>query len=193
MKKNLKIVLLGACASLFASAANAEITEARFGVMYHNLGVVRKQAGKEKGPDVAIQVAFNKIQKWKAIGKPRPIVTANINTRGETSFAAAGLNWHNKLSKNWAFEPSFGLAIHNADPLTNPYPPNMSAERYAFSHEKLALGSRELFWTSFAFSRKIGDDKKVFITYEHLSNGQILHHGANEGLDNIGLMFAKTF
>lgn len=180
-------------ASFIFGNANAQISEVRGGLMYHNLGIVAKQGGKEKGPDLVGQVVFDEFESLDWLKNPSPILALSLNLAGETSYAAIGLNWDFKMSENWAFAPSFGYAVHNADPLTNPYQPWESVPRQKFDDEELAFGSRDLFWTSLAFSRKISSDTKIYISYEHLSHGQVLGKGVNQALDNIGVLFAKEF
>lgn len=184
------VIFIGANLS---TNAIAQVAEVRGGLIYHNIGIVKKQGGKEKGPDIEGQVIFNQLESLTWLAKPRPIVALNLNLAGETSFAAIGLNWDIKASENWVFSPSFGYSVHNADPLTNPYTPAQSVPRQKFDDEELALGSRDLFWTSLAFGRRISDDTKVFIAYEHLSHGQVLGKGVNQALDNIGIYWAKEF
>jgi lipid A 3-O-deacylase len=173
--------------------AIAKINEIRSGLMQHNVGIVKKQGGKENGPDLEGQIIFDKIDLLKKIGNPKSMIAINLNSAGETSFAAIGMNWQKEFSQNWIFSPSFGYAIHSGSPLENPYQPWESDARLKFEHEELALGSRDLFWSQIAIGRKISKSTKIYIAYEHLSHGYIIGNGVNQGLDNIGVLYSKTY
>ncbi len=175
-----------------AAPAFAKIEEVRIGAFAHNIGG-GKNGGKEKGPDVALQVGFSKLESWTWVGSPEPIVTLNLNTRSETSFVAVGFNWDFAINDKWAFSPSFGYAIHNADPLMNPYQPWQSSERRAWDLNEIEFNSRDQFWTSLAFERKLDEKSSLYVAFEHLSHGQILGEGQNQGLSNIGVMWARKY
>lgn len=196
MRKNkirVSVILGIACLSLAAQNAFAKVEEIRGGVFYHNLPTSGKNGGKEKGPDVALQVGFSKLENWTWIGSPQPIATLNLNTQSETSFAALGFNWDFNMNEKWGFSPSFGYAIHNADPLNNPYQPWQSVERRNWDLNEIEFNSRDQFWTSLAFERKIDEKTSVYLAFEHLSHGQILGDGQNQGLSNLGILWSKKY
>lgn len=185
------LIVFGAIAT--NTPAFAKVEEIRGGVFYHNLPTSGKNGGKEKGPDIALQIGFSKLESWTWLAKPEPIVTLNLNTQSETSFAAIGFNWDFPINENWAFSPSFGYAIHNADPLVNPYQPWQSVERRNWDLNEIEFNSRDQFWTSLAFERKLDNDTSLYLAFEHLSHGQILGEGQNQGLSNLGVLWAKKF
>lgn len=193
MKINISLfsaAMLGMVAT--GSTAYAKVEEVRGGAFAHNIGG-GKNGGKEKGPDIALQIGFSKLESWTWLAKPEPIVALNLNTQSETSFAAIGFNWDFPINENWAFSPSFGYAIHNADPLVNPYQPWQSAERRNWDLNEIEFNSRDQFWTSLAFERKLDNDTSLYLAFEHLSHGQILGEGQNQGLSNLGVLWAKKF
>jgi lipid A 3-O-deacylase len=62
-----------------------------------------------------------------------------------------------------------------------------------FSANHVLLGSEDLFRTSLALTWKFSDTWGVQGIYEHLSHGQILGKGRNQGLDEIGVRAVWTF
>lgn len=186
------IAMFALCA--IPSFAQAEVTEVKLGVFAHNTKLLnQKNGGKEKGPDIEGQVIFSPIESLEFMGSPRPLVVASLNTQGETSFGGVGLTWEFKPTQKVTFEPFLGLVYHNGKHLDNPYAPSDSVNRaYANAHY-LMLGSRELFWLGVSAGYEIKPDLKIYGIYEHLSHGQILHSGVNEGVDNIGILIGKKF
>ena len=55
------------------------------------------------------------------------------------------------------------------------------------SRSKIYFGSRDLFRTSFALNRDVTDKWGVQVMFEHLSHGQVLGEGRNQGIDNVGV------
>ena len=125
------------------------------------------------------------------IGSPRPYAMASINTDNGVSFGGVGVLWRWEFADGWAFEPGFGYIIHDGE-LDNPFP-GTSAEGIAFEEEHQLLGSRDLFRSSFALEREFGDRAAVQLYWQHMSHGQILDEGRNQGLDYVGLRFLYRF
>lgn len=173
--------------------ALAQISELRLGLLSHNAEINAKNGGKEKGPDIEAQIVFESPSWLEWAQSPKPIIVGNLNTQGETSFFGGGLEWGIGLGENFELQPFLGIVVHNGDPLNNPYAPADSVRRAKFNAEELALGSRNLFWLGLNLERKINEDWAVAIHYEHLSHGQILGEGKNQGLDNIGLRIGRKF
>ena len=59
----------------------------------------------------------------------------------------------------------------------------------AFEAEHQLLGSRDLFRTSFALEREFGPRYAAQLYWAHMSHGQILDEGRNQGLDYVGVRF----
>ena len=183
-----------AMGSLFALPAQGQISEVRGALMAHNIETnVSKNAGKEDGPDVQVEVLWNSPDWLKFAFSPRPGVVASLNTQGETSFAGVGLDWTFPVSKNITIDPYLGYVIHNGDPLDNPYAPADSARRAKFNAEELALGSRDLFRLGFAVGYRHSETWTSYLVYEHLSHGHILGGSKNQGIDNVGIRLGRTF
>ncbi len=176
-----------------APAAAGPVEEFRFGPMAHNICVLDcDNAYKESGINLNGELVFASPDFLSWAHAPRPYVMASVNTSGDTSYAAVGLTWDFDLADVWSFEPGFGYAVHDGDPLDNPYLPQ-DPSRGPFQDTTLLLGSRDLFRTSLALTREIGDSWGVQLAYEHLSHGQVLGSGRNQGLDELGVRLQYRF
>ena len=93
--------------------------------------------------------------------------------------------WNFDFAEKWSIEPSFGYVIHDGA-VESPFPQG-SPESETFSAENVLLGSEDLFRTGLALNRDMGENWGLQLQYEHLSHGQILGDGRNQGLDSIGV------
>jgi lipid A 3-O-deacylase len=180
------LVAAGLALAAACPAFAGPVEEFRFGVMAHNQCVTDcDNAYKEDGVNLngELVLASPRVLRWAA--EPRPYVMASLNTSGGTSYGAVGLTWAFALAPRWRFEPGFGYAIHDADRLDNPYRPE-DPRRGPFQETTLLLGSRDLFRTSLSLTREISESWGVQLAYEHLSHGQVLGEGRNQGLDEFG-------
>ncbi len=185
------LLALGA-ALLPAGKAEAKIEEISLGVYQHNSCLFNcKNAFKEPEPNIEGEIQFSDIQSWTWIHHPRPYIMASANLEGATSYAGAGLAWSFHMSPTWAFTPSFGIIAHNGE-LNNKFA-NGTPEAAHFFEEHVLLGSRFLFRTSFGLTHQVSEHWNIQAHYEHLSHGQILGHGRNQGLDEYGFRFGYVF
>ncbi|MEQ8557826.1 MAG: acyloxyacyl hydrolase [Henriciella sp.] len=187
MKRFLACSALGLSAMAVAQTADAQLVEeARVGVMQHNICVIDcKNADKEDGPTVEGELVFASPDFFKYLLGPRPYALASINTAGDTSYGAVGLMWNWDFAEGWSLEPSLGYAIHDGA-VASPFPQG-SPESNAFSQENVLYGSEDLFRTGLAINRDFGERWGLQVQYEHLSHGQILGNGRNQGVDSVGL------
>ncbi|MGD9816974.1 MAG: acyloxyacyl hydrolase [Hyphomonadaceae bacterium] len=189
----LKLLAASALAALgFAAPAHAEIEELRFGVV----GNIRSDhgdivEGKEEGANVEIEIVSNSPDFLNLIGSPRPYVMGSINSGDGVSFGGVGVLWRWEFADGWAFEPGFGYIIHDGE-IDNPFAPGSPAA-IAFEADHQLLGSRDLFRTSFALEREFGSRAAMQLYWEHMSHGQILDTGRNQGLDYVGLRVLYRF
>jgi lipid A 3-O-deacylase len=178
-------------ALMMAPAAHA-IDEIHVGLMQHNICVTNcKNADKEDGPNVEFQVSFESPSFLSWAGSPQPYVMASINTAGETSFGGVGLDWRWNFAENWALEPGVGIVAHDGE-TDNPFP-NGSPEAADFAEEHVLLGNEVLFRTSIGLTYDFEGPWEVQAYFEHLSHGQILASGRNQGLDEAGIRFGYQF
>jgi lipid A 3-O-deacylase len=185
------IAAFGAALAL-APAAHAGVNEVHVGVMAHNVCVINcDNADKEDGPNVEFQVSFDSPGFLSWAGSPQPYVMASVNTAGATSFGAVGLEWRWNFAEGWALEPGLGLAVHDGE-TNNPYA-NGTPEAEDFNNEHVLLGSDTLFRTSIGLTRDFEGPWEIQLFYEHLSHGQILASGRNQGLDEAGVRLGFQF
>lgn len=189
----MRLALLMGLAVAGAPLGHAQlIEEARAGVLAHNICVLDcKNADKEDGPTVEGELVFAGPDVFRYLLSPRPYVIASVNVSGDTSYGGAGLVWQWEFADGWAFEPSLGYVLHDGE-TNNPFPDG-SPEAEAFVQDKVLLGSRDLFRTGFALNRDLGEDWGVQLLYEHLSHGQILGNGRNQGMDSAGVRLYWRF
>lgn len=175
--------------------AYAEVDEFRLGVVQHNIRTDHGQLAdpKEDGPNVEAELVFTSPDWLNIIGGPRPYLMASANTQGNTSFGGAGLYWRWEFADGWAFEPGFGYVIHNGERDISLSLGRDTPEATQFEAEHQLLGSRDLFRTTFALEREMGPRFAWQLYYEHMSHGQILDTGRNQGLDEAGVRFLYRF
>ncbi len=179
-------------ALMMAPQAQAGVDEVHVGVMAHNICVINcKNADKEDGPNIEFQVSFDSPSFLDWAGSPQPYMMASINTAGNTSFGGVGLEWRWNFADNWALEPGLGVVVHNGEN-DNPFP-NGSPEAAAFAEEHVQLGGDVLFRTSIGLTYDFAGPWEAQLFYEHLSHGQILSSGRNQGLDEFGIRFGYQF
>ncbi len=166
--------------------AVAQVEEIRLGVTQHNIRLVDGAIeAKEEGPNIEGELVFAAPKSLAWLGDPRPYMMASYNPHGGTSWAGGGLYWSVALAPEWRFEPGFGYVLHNGE-LDTPYPAGDPRNR-AFADKHVLLGSRDLFRTTLALERRLATRYAAQIYYEHLSHGQILGRGRNQGMDELGL------
>jgi len=182
----MRYTLLAVATATLPAAAHAQfVEEARIGVFQHNICVNDcKNADKEDGPNVEAEIVFASPGFLKFAFSPRPFAVASINTAGNTSYGGAGLGWQFAFAGKWHVEPALAYVIHDGA-VASPFPQG-DPRSDAFSEENVLFGSEDLFRTSLSVGRDFGDNWGAQITYEHLSHGQILGDGRNQGIDNIG-------
>ncbi|MEL6257957.1 MAG: acyloxyacyl hydrolase [Pseudomonadota bacterium] len=181
-----RIFALFGLAFLASPVAKAQLLEeVRAGALIHNICVTNcDNANKEPGFNVQGELVFARPGFFKYILNPRPFIVGSVNTEGATSFGGFGLLWNWDFAPKWSLEPSVGYIVHTGE-IDVPFPPG-TPENTEFDNENILFGSRDLFRTGLALNRDIGENWGVQIQYEHLSHGQILDSGRNQGNDSIG-------
>ena len=173
-------------ATLTPTASAQLIEEARLGVMQHNVCIIDcKNADKEDGPNIEGELVFASPDFLNLLLAPRPYVVGSVNTAGNTNFGGFGLMWNWDFAQRWSLEPSLGYVIHDGA-LGSPFPQG-DPRSDAFAKENIYFGSEDLFRTGLALNRDFGANWGLQLQYEHLSHGQILGNGRNQGVDNIGV------
>lgn len=181
-----------AAAVVTAPAAVGQVDSVRLGVMKHNICVIDcKNADKESGVNISGELRFKSPDFLGWAGSPHPYLMVSANTDGNTSYGGGGLEWDFEFAPGWRLEPGFGYVIHDGD-INNPFASG-TQEAVDYSEEHVLLGSRDLFRTSLALTWEFSPGFAVQGIYEHLSHGQILGEGRNQGLDEIGIRAVWNF
>jgi lipid A 3-O-deacylase len=192
---NLRIGMLAGTVGVLAALGTnmpAMAAEARVGLMAHDLDLGNEnRGGKENGPSVSLQASFDAPDLLRPLGSPRPWVLASVNLAGDTSFAGAGLAWRLEPTRGPYVEGGLGYVVHDGI-TTLPDDPG-DPVRIERDRTRTILGSRDLFRTHVAIGTRVGARWSAELVYEHLSHGQILGQGRNEGLDNIGIKIGWRF
>lgn len=129
-------------------------------------------AGLEGGIDLQIGYRGGPIIRGTRLS---PYVFGALNSKGDTSYAAAGLSW--KFGDAIYIRPGLGIAIHNG-----------STEKFNRS-DRIAFGSRVLFAPELGIGARVSRRMTVEASWIHMSHAQ-LFGGQNPGMDNIGVRFS---
>jgi lipid A 3-O-deacylase len=181
--KNALLFSAALMAAGFAAPAYAGVDEMRFGYAEN----IRDDHGDlvdgKHGANAELELVFDSPGFLTLIGSPRPYLMASGQTEdGGVQFAGAGLYWRWEFLDGWAFEPGFGIIVHDGA-----IDSNNASDPVRYEEENQLLGSRDLFRDSFALERELGDHAAVQLYWEHMSHGQIIGNGRNQGLDYVGL------
>lgn len=191
-----------AIAMLAASLAIAPVAaqEVRFGRSAHDLDFVGGGQASEQGPNLVADFLLPQVDwdwlKW--VGRPTVYVGGSVNLSDDTSFIGFGLAWRKYLFKDKFYgESNFGYVVHNGTievPALSPT--NTDAQNIALIEqnlEEIEFGSRDLFRSAIVMGYQIRPRWAVEAFFEHLSHGQIIGNGSNEGLNNLGARLAYRF
>ncbi len=190
MKRFAAPLLAGALA-LFA-ARTASAADVWFGTYAHGVGTKQSQEG---GADLMLGFETEALGgAWKYLFNPSVHGMISVNTGVPTDFIAVGLDWPVPIlhSQHWYLRPGIGFAgtTGQADIGNSNNPALSASDRARLAHlaaTRIDFGSNDLFEPELALGYKLNKDWKVEASYVHLSNGQILHQGKNQGMDDVGL------
>lgn len=173
-----------------AAPASAKVEEIRLGYVDNirdDHGEIVE--GKHSGGNVEFDIVSSSPDFLNLIGSPRPYLMGSFATSDDgVNFGGFGLLWRWEFADGWAFEPGFGYILHDGE-IDSPFADG-TPEAAAFEAENQLLGSEDLFRTSFALEREFGDRFAAQLYWQHMSHGQILDSGRNQGLDYVGLRFS---
>ena len=172
--------LLAAAAALSAVfAAPASAQEVFGGIYVHDVETPLNFSGDvEGGTDFQLGFRGAPIAGLKAIGGPSPYVMAQVNSGGNTHFAAAGISW--KLGRKVYVRPGIGLAIHTGPGSVVP------------GDNRIDFGSRILFQPELGIGAQLSKRLSVEASLVHLSHAT-LFSGQNPGIDTIGVRLNYRF
>ena len=168
------------------------VAEVRLNVLAWNpdIGINPENNGEEDGVSLQGEILFQtpRFLKWKYLFSPEPFIVGAVNTSGDTNFGGVGLSWDWQLGRRnlWELETNFGYIVHSGE-IDIPFPDDLqNPANQELDDSDILFGSRDLFRTTIAINRHIDERWGVSFVYEHLSNGQILGSGRNQGSDSLG-------
>jgi hypothetical protein len=185
-----RLAALAAGLFLAVAASGAHADDIMVGAYDH--GVQAKQT-KEGGVDPLLGYSTDPIDALWWLGKPSVHVIVAGNTNVPTDFVAAGFDWRIRLLRSkWYVRPGIGMAYSTGKAnIENPFTPGLSPARMQMLlHEadtRIEFGTHWLFEPEIALGYRFTSKWAAEISYVHLSNGQITHHGENQALDDIGV------
>lgn len=176
-----------ACLATLAFAsdtrAQEDTREVRVAIMQHDIRHL--EAGdRESGANLELALLSRPIAALDAVGQPRAYISGSLNSDGDTNFASIGLSWRPSLSRRFSGELQIGYAVHDGvldtvDPLE--------------ARNRILLGSRDLFRTAVGLDWAASQDVRIGLQWVHLSHGQILGSGRNQGIDTAGIVITYRF
>lgn len=167
----MKLSVTLAIALGFLAAAPAHAGEVFGGLYIHGVDTPLTLGGSpEGGIDFQLGLRGGPLIRGT---KLEPYVFGALNSKGDTSFAAAGVSW--KFGDRFYLRPGIGLAIHNGSAANFDNP----------SNRRIEFGSRILFAPELGVGARISDRMTIEASWVHLSHATLLG-GQNPGIDNIG-------
>lgn len=184
-----------AAAILVVSAAgHVAAGEVVAGAYGHDLG----PAHRENGADFLVGWRSGPVDSLKLLGRPSLYVSAAANTSVPTDWLVAGFAWKFPITDRFYVRPNIGMGYTTgiADRPSVTEPGISAAERARRLHlyeTRINFGGHWQFNPGLSAGYRISKRLAAELSYEHLSNGQILHQGDNEGLDDIGLRLIYAY
>lgn len=185
------VVTLGGLAGP-AGAAELLVGAYAHDVAFLGAAIGSGAANREKGGDIELGIRSDRIEALHVIGAPQAHAFVSVNTDGTSDFVAAGLSWPIKLTDRFYLRPGLGLAYTdgkaglpavNAPGLT----PAEIQRRLTLFQTRIDFGSRMLFEPELAIGAHLGGPWSAELSWVHISNGEVFHHGKNQGLDDAGV------
>jgi hypothetical protein len=162
-----------AAAMTLAISGPAHADELFGGIYIHDVKTPLDKSGIESGADLMLGYRAGHIgHLWSA--ELQPYLFGALNTEGNTSYAAVGLDAKFPLGRQLYFRPGVGIAIHNG-----------SAGKF-FRTDKIAFGSRVLFEPEIALGTQLTNRISAEASWVHMSHAQLFGK-ENPGIDNFGV------
>lgn len=189
----------GAVAALGALFVSAPVGAAELilGAYGHDVSFMGKLVGsgsadREGGADIELGVRSGRIEALNVIGAPQAHAFVSLNTNNTSNFVAAGLSWPIRLTDRFYFRPGLGLAYTDGEaglpPVNAPgLTPEEIQRRLHLYRTRIDFGSQMLFEPELNLGVRINERWSAELSWVHISNGEIFHHGKNQGLDDAGV------
>jgi hypothetical protein len=180
-----------------ACAGQASAAELMAGAYIHDAAFIGGALGtgsadREKGADIELGLRSDRIEWLRLIGAPQAHAFVSVNTDGTSDFVAAGLSWPIRITQKFYFRPGLGLAYTdgkvNLPPVNAPgLTPAEIQRRLDLYNTRIDFGSRTLFEPELNLGWRFNPKLAAELSWVHISNGEIFHHGKNQGLDDVGV------
>ena len=173
-QRRARTLVAALAAGVALQPAPARADELFAGAYAHAVDTPLSLRTAEGGADVQVGYRFDGIEALAFLGRPSPYVLGSINTRGDTSFAGAGLSW--KLGGGPIYaRPEIGVIVHDGPRL-----------RIAPDGTHTELGSRVLFAPGLGVGARISPRLSIEASWVHISQGQVFDRRQNPGIDMWG-------
>jgi hypothetical protein len=180
-----------------AWAGGARAAELMAGAYIHDAAFIGGALGtgsadREKGADIELGVRSDRIGWLSLIGAPQAHAFVSVNTDRTSDFVAAGLSWPIRLTSQLYFRPGLGLAYTDGKVMLPPVnapglAPAEIQRRLQLFETRIDFGSRTLFEPELNLGWRFTPKVAAELSWVHISNGEIFHHGKNQGLDDVGV------
>lgn len=165
-----------AALALLAVPVAARAQEVFAGIYAHGVDTPLTLYTGEGGADFTIGIRFAPIEALSVVGAPAPYVIGTLNSRGDTSFAGAGLSWHFGKGRFYV-RPAIGVVVHDG--------PEHRVD--LVRQQRTDLGSRVLFEPELGLGYRADDRLAVELSWMHVSQGRLFNWDQNPGIDMIGM------
>ncbi|MDB5475067.1 MAG: acyloxyacyl hydrolase [Phenylobacterium sp.] len=188
---------LGAVIAALGFTGPAAAAELMAGVYAHDVAFLGAAIGsgaadREKGADFELGIRSDRIEALSLIGAPQAHAFVSVNTDNTSNFVAVGLSWPIRMGDTFYFRPGLGLAYTDGKaglpPVNAPgLTPAEIQRRLALYQSRIDFGSHLLFEPELALGMHITPRLSAELSWVHISNGEVFHHGKNQGLDDAGV------
>jgi hypothetical protein len=189
--------LVGAAFAAALVAGPAGAAELLLGVYAHDVAFLGSAIGsgaadREEGADLELGVRSGRIEALRLIGAPQAHAFVSVNTDNTSNFVAAGLSWPIRITDTFYLRPGLGLAYTDGEaglpPVNAPgLTPAETQRRLNLFLTRIDFGSHLLFEPELALGARLGGPWSLELSWVHISNGEVFHHGKNQGLDDAGV------
>jgi len=186
-----------AAVCVLGMAGRASAAELLLGAYVHDAAFLGDALGvgsadREGGADIHLGVRSGRIEALRVIGSPQAHAFVSLNTNRTSDFVAAGLSWPIPISERFYFRPGLGLAYTNGKaglpPVNAPgLAPDEIQRRLHLFRTRIDFGSQMLFEPELNLGVRLTPRISAELSWVHISNGEIFHHGKNQGLDDAGV------
>ena len=172
----MKIALSAAALALAALPSAAQAQEAFVGLYAHEVDTPLTLYTGEGGADLALGLRFAPIEALDFVGAPAPYLIGSLNSRGDTSFAGAGLGWQFGDGPFYV-RPAVGVVVHDG--------PRYRVD--TVRGRRTDLGSRVLFEPELGIGYRVDERLAVEASWMHISQARLFDGDQNPGIDMIGV------